>query len=47
MQGVALGVIRAFVPNIAETSFRIAFALQWVVGGLLMLSFFFVPEYDP
>ncbi|KAH8600727.1 general substrate transporter [Bisporella sp. PMI_857] len=44
MQGMALGVIRAFVPNIAESSFRIVLALQWAVGGILMLAFALVPE---
>jgi Na+/melibiose symporter-like transporter len=44
MQMTGLGVVRAFVPNIAEQAFRNVFALQWAVGGLPILLFFIVPE---
>lgn len=45
MQGVALGIIRVFVPNIAPKAFRTVFAIQWAVGGLAILAFVFAPEY--
>jgi len=45
MQAVALGVVRNFVPDIAESSFRTVFAIQWAVGGLLTVAFIFVPEF--
>lgn len=44
MQTLAMGVLRIFVPNIAESSFRTVFAIQWAVGGLVVISFLFVPE---
>ncbi|KFY47535.1 hypothetical protein V496_10597 [Pseudogymnoascus sp. VKM F-4515 (FW-2607)] len=43
MQGVGLGVIRAFVTRMDPAAFRIVFGLQWVVGSLPLLAFF-VPE---
>ncbi len=43
-QGVALGIVRTFVPNVAESAFRIVFAAQWAVGGLLILAFAVTPE---
>jgi hypothetical protein len=45
MQGLALGVIRIFVPNIAEKAFRTVFAIQWAVGGLAIVAFILTPEY--
>jgi hypothetical protein len=44
MQGVALGIIRSFVPNTAQQAFRNVFAIQWAVGFLLILAFAFTPE---
>lgn len=44
MQGLALGIIRIFVPNIKPIAFRIVFALQWPVGALLILAFAIAPE---
>ncbi|KFY06616.1 hypothetical protein V492_07907 [Pseudogymnoascus sp. VKM F-4246] len=43
MQGVGLGVIRAFVTRMDPAAFRIVFGLQWVVGSLPLLAFF-IPE---
>jgi hypothetical protein len=44
MQGVALGIVRSFVPNVAEQAFRDVFAIQWAVGFLLVLAFIVTPE---
>jgi hypothetical protein len=44
MQTVGLGVVRSFVDDTRPAGFRTAFALQWLVGGLPILAFFFVPE---
>ncbi|KAH6974144.1 general substrate transporter [Ilyonectria sp. MPI-CAGE-AT-0026] len=44
MFALALGVVRAFVPNITVSAFRTVFALQWAVGGLATLLFLLVPE---
>ncbi|KAK5108279.1 hypothetical protein LTR62_008594 [Meristemomyces frigidus] len=44
MQGVALGIIRIFVPNIEPVAFRTVFAIQWAVGGLLIVAFALAPE---
>lgn len=43
-QGVALGVIRVFVPNTAESAFRTVFAVQWAVGGIIIIAFSLAPE---
>ncbi|RDL39117.1 uncharacterized protein BP5553_03457 [Venustampulla echinocandica] len=44
MQCVGLGVVRCFVPNMGPIAFRTALALQWLVGGIPIIAFFFVPE---
>ncbi|KAF4621703.1 hypothetical protein G7Y89_g14502 [Cudoniella acicularis] len=44
MQCVGLGVIRSLVPNLHPSAFRIAFAIQWLVGGIPIVAFFFSPE---
>lgn len=44
MQAIGLGVVRAFVPDLRPSTFRNAFALQWLVGGLPIVAFFLVPE---
>ncbi|RDW80047.1 hypothetical protein BP6252_04685 [Coleophoma cylindrospora] len=44
MQGLALGIIRIFVPSIQEIAFRHVFAIQWAVGGLATLAFALAPE---
>jgi hypothetical protein len=44
MQGVALGIIRSFVPNVAQQAFRNVFAIQWAVGFILILAFAVTPE---
>lgn len=44
MQGVALGVIRALVPNINPQAFRDVFAMQWAVGAIVMIAFALAPE---
>jgi hypothetical protein len=44
MQAIGLGVVRALVPDIRPSSFRTAFALQWIVGGLPIIAFVLVPE---
>ncbi|KAL3450808.1 hypothetical protein BJX65DRAFT_304964 [Aspergillus insuetus] len=33
MQGVAMGVIRVFVPDMAPSAFRTVLGIQWGVGG--------------
>jgi MFS family permease len=45
MQAVAMGVIRIFVPNVAEEAFRTGFAIQWAVGGLVTIAYALAPEY--
>jgi MFS family permease len=44
MQGVALGIIRALVPNVHPQAFRDVFAIQWAVGGIVMIAFALAPE---
>jgi MFS family permease len=44
MQGVALGIIRALVPNVEPQAFRDVFAMQWAVGGIVMIAFALAPE---
>jgi hypothetical protein len=43
MQATSLGIVRAFVPTIDPSAWKIVFALQWLVGGLPLLAFF-IPE---
>lgn len=45
MQGVALGIIRSFVPDIDPTAFRIVFAIQWAFGILVTAAFAITPEF--
>jgi MFS family permease len=44
MQGVAMGIIRVFVPNMAEHAFRVVFAIQFVVAGLVIIAYALAPE---
>ncbi|OKP09266.1 General alpha-glucoside permease [Penicillium subrubescens] len=44
MQALAMGVIRIFVPDISEHSFRTVFAIQWGVGALVTIAFALAPE---
>ncbi|OJJ60889.1 hypothetical protein ASPSYDRAFT_29409 [Aspergillus sydowii CBS 593.65] len=44
MQGLALGVVRIFVPNMDEQAFRNVFAIQWAVGGVFAIACFLAPE---
>jgi MFS family permease len=44
MQAVGLGIVRAFVPDLAPQAFRNIFAVQWAVGGLVIIAFSVVPE---
>jgi MFS family permease len=44
MQGVAMGVIRVFVTDMSEKAFRTVFAIQWGVGGLVLIAFAVAPE---
>ncbi|KAH8818075.1 hypothetical protein F5882DRAFT_2366 [Hyaloscypha sp. PMI_1271] len=44
MQAIGLGVGRVFVPDLCPSTFRTAFALQWLVGGPPIVAFFLVPE---
>lgn len=43
-QGLALGVIRIFVPDIREQAFRTVIAIQWAVGGLAVITWAVAPE---
>ncbi|KAK6189353.1 hypothetical protein LQW54_013348 [Pestalotiopsis sp. IQ-011] len=44
MHTMALGIVRAFVPDIAPHSFSTVFAIQWALGGLSAIAFAAVPE---
>lgn len=44
MFGLALGVVRIFVPNIHPSAFRTVFAIQWAVGGVATIAWLLVPE---
>lgn len=44
MYAVALGIVRALVPDATPHSFRTVFAIQWAVGGLSTIAFTFIPE---
>jgi hypothetical protein len=44
IQGLALGIVRILVPDVRERAFRIAFAIQWVVGGLALVAWATAPE---
>ncbi|KAF7525200.1 hypothetical protein G7054_g11166 [Neopestalotiopsis clavispora] len=43
-QGAALGVVRSFVPDIDDSSFRMVFAIQWIVGGISLVAWAVAPE---
>lgn len=43
-QMIGLGVIRSLVLNVDPSSFRIAFAVQWPLAVLVIITFIFVPE---
>ncbi|KAJ0329938.1 hypothetical protein COL5a_003767 [Colletotrichum fioriniae] len=43
-EGLALGVIRIFVPDIREQAFRTVIAIQWAVGGLAVITWAVAPE---
>ncbi|KAF9876646.1 maltose permease MAL61 [Colletotrichum karsti] len=43
-QGLALGVVRIFVPDIREQAFRTVIAIQWAVGGLAVIAWAIAPE---
>lgn len=45
LQLIGLAVVRSYVPDIRPSAFRTVFALQWLVGGLPIIAFFFSPEY--
>ncbi|KAL4978231.1 general substrate transporter [Aspergillus desertorum] len=44
MQGLAMGIVRIFVPNTEEQAFRNVFAIQWVVGGIFAVACLLAPE---
>ncbi|KAL3464430.1 general substrate transporter [Aspergillus heterothallicus] len=44
MQGLALGVVRIFVPNMDEQAFRNVFAIQWAVAGIFTIVCLLAPE---
>lgn len=44
MQDVGLVVIRCYVADISETSFREVFAIQWVWAAATAIIFAFMPE---
>ncbi|KAL4765660.1 MFS-type transporter fmqE [Aspergillus foveolatus] len=44
MQGLAMGIVRIFVPNTDEQAFRNVFAIQWAVGGIFAVTCLFAPE---
>lgn len=44
MQGVAMGIIRVFVPNMAEHAFRTVFAIQFGVAALVIIAYTLAPE---
>lgn len=44
MFGLALGIVRIFVPNVQASAFRTVFAIQWAVGGLATIAWLLVPE---
>ncbi|KAF4826698.1 MFS transporter fmqE [Colletotrichum tropicale] len=43
-QGLALAMVRLFVPDIREQAFRTVIAIQWGVGGLALLAWAAAPE---
>ncbi len=44
MQGVALGIVRVYVPDIEPQAFRTVFAIQWAVGLTVVIAFAVAPE---
>ena len=44
MFGLALGIVRIFVPHIQPSAFRTVFAIQWAVGCIATISYLLVPE---
>jgi MFS family permease len=44
MQGLALVIIRVLVPNVAEHAFRVVFAIQFAVAGLVIIAYVLGPE---
>ncbi|KAJ5108302.1 hypothetical protein N7456_004977 [Penicillium angulare] len=44
MQGLAMGVIRIFVPDTSEHAFRTVFAIQFGVAALVFIAYSLAPE---
>ncbi|KAJ5655833.1 hypothetical protein N7507_007783 [Penicillium longicatenatum] len=44
MQALAMGIIRIFVTDMTEKAFRTVFAIQFGVGGLVLIAFAIAPE---
>ncbi|KAL3477573.1 general substrate transporter [Aspergillus californicus] len=44
MQGLAMGIVRIFVPYTDEQAFRNVFAIQWAVGGIFTIACLLAPE---
>lgn len=44
MFGLALGIVRIFVPDIHPSAFRTVFAIQWAVGGVATIVWLLIPE---
>ncbi|KAL2810243.1 putative MFS sugar transporter [Aspergillus granulosus] len=44
MQGVSLGMVRAFVPNSKPIAWKVVFGIQWVFACLAIVAALVVPE---
>jgi SP family general alpha glucoside:H+ symporter-like MFS transporter len=44
IQGVSLGMVRAFVPNVHPIAWKIVFSIQWVFAVLVFVLSLVVPE---
>jgi SP family general alpha glucoside:H+ symporter-like MFS transporter len=47
MQGVSLGIVRAFILDMRPLAWKIVFGIQWVFAGLVLIAAFLVPECVP
>ncbi|KAG2024221.1 hypothetical protein GB937_003868 [Aspergillus fischeri] len=44
MQGVSLGIVRAFILDMRPLAWKIVFGIQWAFAGLVLIAAFLVPE---
>ncbi|KAH1995164.1 hypothetical protein KXV33_001953 [Aspergillus fumigatus] len=46
MQGVSLGIVRAFILDMRPLAWKIVFGIQWAFATLVLIAAFLVPDSD-